>query len=129
MARIINDPDQPAARRSNPAPKVGWTPATVVKAIQSSPELLKVIKDIADEAAAENLTRTIDMQNTITSMNARIDQVLATVQAGAHHPVRRAPEPNPLASHYRRLAEQTDDRVLRQGYEQLASEHDIRSVN
>lgn len=64
----------------------------------------------------------------VSDMKARLDVVEKAARV-TQPAIRPQAEPNPMGQHYRRLAQQTDDRALRAGYEQLAGEHDIRGLN
>lgn len=96
--------------------------------LKSAPVIAKITElsktytqEIFDKELAKTAAWTADMK-------ARLDRVEAAARV-SQPAIRPQAEPNPMGQHFRRLAQQTDDRALRQGYEQLAGEHDIRGLN
>ncbi|WP_445186767.1 hypothetical protein ACTXG6_06030 [Pseudonocardia sp. Cha107L01] len=96
--------------------------------LMSEPVMAKITKAAQDHARELVEKAQKDNEAFVADMKGRLDVVEKMARVG-QPAVRPQPEPNPMGQRYRQLAAQTDDRVLRAGYEQLAGEHDIRSVN
>jgi hypothetical protein len=95
--------------------------------LKSEPVMAKITKAAQDYAREIVQKKTKETDDQVADLKTRIAQV--EMMAKSPQPQVRRPEPNPMGAHYRQMAAHTDDTALRRGYEQLAAEHDTRSVN